>query len=450
MDLTEFDGILGILIAGGMTHQTKVSIADLWSNSPFIPTIFSTVMARTRFKEIMKYLRFDDKREREEKLKVDKIASIREMYELIVERFKSSYHPSACLTIDERISPFKGRVGFKVYMPNKPKKFGIKLWMLCDAENFYVSNFTIYAGKEGGKREVDQGEKVVLNLTQHLNRGHNITTDNFFTSIPLAIKLLRRDNPLTLLGTVRKNRKFIPVHIREHVKEEKEKKKRERRTSGRKSREEEEEHDYPSRFAYTNELQLVSYMYKKDKAIIILSSSSPNTSVSEESKKKPGLILDYNDTKYGVDMLDKMTMDSSFTRATRRWTVNMFYNMLDMICHNALVAYRISKNVKVKKREFLERLVTDLCVPNTSAREPGPKLRKVVKGTISKFVSPSQGSSASSTASTSREDRPGRDERCDLCEGSKRNRNRGTFYCTSCQRKVCRDHQQPIKCINCD
>ena len=80
-------------------------------------------------------------------------------------------------------------------MPNKPNKCGIKLWVCNDAENYFVTNFTIYCGKIGGKRDTNQGENVVLELTKHLKAGYEITTDSFFTSVPLAMKLMQSENP---------------------------------------------------------------------------------------------------------------------------------------------------------------------------------------------------------------------------------------------------------------
>lgn len=85
------------------------------------------------------------------------------------------------MTIDERIRPFKGRVGFKVFVPEKPEKYGIKIWVSSDPTNYFISNFKIYSGMSNGIRDTNKGENVVLDLKPHLNSGHNITTDNFFT-----------------------------------------------------------------------------------------------------------------------------------------------------------------------------------------------------------------------------------------------------------------------------
>ena len=41
-------------------------------------------------------------------------------------QFKSIWIPRREVSIDEGTIPFKGRVSFKVYNPNKPDKYGIK------------------------------------------------------------------------------------------------------------------------------------------------------------------------------------------------------------------------------------------------------------------------------------------------------------------------------------
>jgi len=53
---------------------------------------------------------------------------------------------------------------------------------------------------------------VVLQLTESISgSGRNVTTDNFFTSYQLSKELTKRN--LTLVGTVRGNRKEIPLDM---------------------------------------------------------------------------------------------------------------------------------------------------------------------------------------------------------------------------------------------
>lgn len=375
--------------------------------------------------EFMRYLRFDDKRERDQKLKNDKLAAVREIYELVVEKFKSSYNPSQNLTVDERISPFKGRVGFKVFMPNKPQKYGIKLWMLCDAENYFVSNFKIYSGKVGNLREVNQGENVVMDLTSHLNAGYNITVDNFFTSIPLALKLLGRKNPMTLLGTLRSNRKYIPSTIKSHSKKE----------------------EYSSKFCFSEDCMIVSYIPKKDKSVILLSSSEPNTEVIDDEKRKPEVILEYNKTKFGVDKLDEITKSTTCIRGTRRWTLNVFYNILDMICYNSYVSYNIGRNKKTKRRDFLIELSKILCQTYAAKRITVPAVPTNVKLNIKKFFAPNE-----PIPLTPKREKPKKNEKCDFCMESVdkyKDRKNALDFCSSCCKKVCLVHQQATKCNMC-
>lgn len=66
-----------------------------------------------------------------------------------------------------------------MYIPNKPAKYGIKIFALVDSIHFYTSNLEIYAGKQpDGPFSVDESAAcVVKRLVQHIrNTGRNITT----------------------------------------------------------------------------------------------------------------------------------------------------------------------------------------------------------------------------------------------------------------------------------
>ena len=51
------------------------------------------------------------------------------------------------MSIDEAMVKYKGRVFFGIYMPKKPIKWGIKVWMIAEPKTGYISNFTVYLGK---------------------------------------------------------------------------------------------------------------------------------------------------------------------------------------------------------------------------------------------------------------------------------------------------------------
>jgi len=210
----ELDAFLGILIQMGINHDNKISIKDLWSSNHLITIPFyKKVMPRNRFQQILSALRFDDFTTRNTRKEHDRLAAIREINDIMRNNCIKNYIPSESVTIDERMIAFSGKVNFRVYMKSKPDKYGIKVWVLADSNNYYVKDFQVYLGKQKDKREVNQAERVVLDLSTSLEPGVNITVDNFFTSISLANKLFEKN--LTLLGTLRKNRKGIPKEMTE-------------------------------------------------------------------------------------------------------------------------------------------------------------------------------------------------------------------------------------------
>lgn len=171
------------------------------------------------------------------------------------------FNPGTDVTVDERLVPFRGRCGFKQYIPSKPGKYGLKILVACDAQTSYTWNMQMYTGKPvDGQPEKNQGRRVVLEVTEGL-RGHTITCDNFFTSYGLGQELLRRK--LAMVGTVRKN-KPGDTHA------------------------------------------LVSYCPKKRKNGPLISTLHRDTAVSAMEDKKPQIILDFNRNKGGVDNLDKV------------------------------------------------------------------------------------------------------------------------------------------------
>ena len=55
------------------------------------------------------------------------------------------------------------------YMPKKPVKRGIKVWMTAEALNGYVSAFEVYTSKKGESVEHGLGAKVVKSPTEDLH-----------------------------------------------------------------------------------------------------------------------------------------------------------------------------------------------------------------------------------------------------------------------------------------
>jgi hypothetical protein len=116
----------------------------------------------------------------------DKLFKVRKFLDILQEAFSSEYVLPCQVTIDECMMPFKGRLSFKQYIKNKPKKWGIEGYVLACAKTGYVWRILVYCGKgtiEGQDISTNQAGKVVLYLMEGLeNRGHELYTDNFYMS----------------------------------------------------------------------------------------------------------------------------------------------------------------------------------------------------------------------------------------------------------------------------
>jgi hypothetical protein len=142
----KLEAFIGLLYLRGVMNARNFPIKDMWSNR-YGCDAFRKTMTRDRFmeiKEIKKFLRFDMRNTRSERLQDDKFCLMSFVLSRFVSNSQRSYNPEESLTIDEQLFPTKARCRFTQYMPNKPDKFGIKFWVLADLKAKYCLNVIPY------------------------------------------------------------------------------------------------------------------------------------------------------------------------------------------------------------------------------------------------------------------------------------------------------------------
>ncbi|VDP36123.1 unnamed protein product [Heligmosomoides polygyrus] len=108
------------------------------------------------------------------------------------------------------IVPFRGRLSFKQYIPNKKHKFGVKLFKVC-AKGGYPYKVEVYFGKLNDKAGA-VSETVVMRLMDGLlDSGRRLFCDNWYSSMSLTRKL--SDRRTDFVGTFRKNRRGFPSGV---------------------------------------------------------------------------------------------------------------------------------------------------------------------------------------------------------------------------------------------
>jgi len=140
----------------------------------------------------------------------------------------------------------------------------MKIIMLNDSQTYYMVSAVVYTGKVTPQEGDDVPTYFVRNLILSAgieNTWRNLTMDNWFVSIPL-FKKLKKEYELRAVGTIRKNRRDVPAHLKIHADQG------------------------TSRFVFTKELTLVSFAPKKNKIVLLLSSIhyTPNKFINKKAR----------------------------------------------------------------------------------------------------------------------------------------------------------------------
>ncbi|KAG5865745.1 hypothetical protein JTB14_024140 [Gonioctena quinquepunctata] len=81
-DFDEIRAMFGILYMAGVLESNHTSLADLWNTDSTAPEFFRMVMSKDRFYLLLRALRFDDLRTKVERKKWDKLAPIRQVFDM--------------------------------------------------------------------------------------------------------------------------------------------------------------------------------------------------------------------------------------------------------------------------------------------------------------------------------------------------------------------------------
>ncbi|UYV73243.1 hypothetical protein LAZ67_10002324 [Cordylochernes scorpioides] len=213
-----------------MSLVKKPGMKDYWSTHGFLKNAFcqSINMPRTLFMRILSMLHLNDNSKYIEYGKPghDRLFKIRPVLESLIYSFGNAYTPQQNLTIDEAMCPFRGRVGFRVYIKGKPHKYGIKIFQICEAVSGYAYNLDIYTGKDPEQPE----HNSIPNLVDRLAKRKTMPKTEFSQKLKRGeiIKMRRKHllaikwkdvRDVFMLSTVHEG-KMMPVKPKTPTREE--------------------------------------------------------------------------------------------------------------------------------------------------------------------------------------------------------------------------------------
>ncbi|XP_031639228.1 piggyBac transposable element-derived protein 4-like isoform X2 [Contarinia nasturtii] len=425
VDDIEIHAFIGLLFAAGVDRSSKRNYREFYGITRGMP-LFRATLCLTRFMELLRFLRFDDKDTRSERRKQDKLAPIRDLFDMVVKNLGKMYSPGENVTIDEQLVPFRGRCSFKQYIPSKPDKYGLKIFWLVDAKNWYPLKAIPYLGRErsGAARQTNIAKNIVLNLCQpYYKTNRTVVFDNFFSNYDTQAEL--QTNGLYSVGTVRKNKKFVPPEFKPS---------NEREVGS-------------NLFGFRRTCTLLSHIPRPKKSVIFLSTLHRTDRVEENGKAEINMF--YNEFKGGVDVLDELCHTYTVQRKTNRWPMAYFMNLVNVAGVAAYAMWRTANNklddrVKEERKNFLTRLYIELTYQQI-ARRSTQGLTIGQRQSISDILG---NNTTVVEPSTSRATKKNIRRRCHICPRSVDRKIKQ--MCEVCRKNVCKQHAYSIiKCKKC-
>jgi hypothetical protein len=360
---------LGLIIITGLVQ--KPSMEDYWSTDPVISTpIFSSTMPRDRFLNILTFFHLNDNTNYIPRGQdnFDPLFKVRPIYDVANQRFLSTYTPKQHISIDEGMVPWRGRLSFRQYIPNKPDKFGMKLYILCDSSNGYISLFDCYTGRdydpnpERENHELEEGHsyQVVIGLLRRaslLNKGYMLFLDNYYSS-PILFDNLNNQST-SAVGTVRLNRKQIPSAVKNaNLKK--------------------------GEVVYRQRGNLLALKWKDKRDVSLLSTVHRATftvtnrivHATGESVTVPSPIVLYNKYMGGVDHADQLNKYYTVTRKTIKWWKKLAFHIINLVITNAYIIQKEHARKPLSHYTFRKELARTLTT--AFSQELNPKGRRHV------------------------------------------------------------------------
>ena len=177
---TDIKTYIAVILWMGI-HSNKV-IQDNWSSDLLSETNIGKYISYDRFLLIHRCFHLNDN---EKKDLTDPIYKVRPLFVFLLGNWRRHYKFSKRLTIDECMIKFNGRLSFKQYIMNKPVKWGIKGFLICNSYNGYCYNIKLFYGKKTTplSEKLSKSENIVLDFVNggiHDFSGSIIYIDNYY------------------------------------------------------------------------------------------------------------------------------------------------------------------------------------------------------------------------------------------------------------------------------
>lgn len=373
----DIEKFLGVIIFSSISNCT--SLRDMWHPIRGNNTVVNCMGINT-FDSMRSVLHFNDNTQQEAPTDPnrDRLYKLRP----IIDRINSkslSVPMRETLSIDEQTCATKTKHYLRLYNPNKPHKWGYKLYVLCDDKGF-AHKFEIYSGQQETPlaNEPDLGTtgnlvvRLAREVPRHLN--HTIYCDNYYSSLQLFSYMFTQG--IFMLGTFRRDRlPDCPFEDKSVMS------KRERGSSD----------EWLTVVDDTTPISVVSW---NDNQIVTIGSTLCGTLPLEKIKRYdrktktfmeiscPKIVKIYNKHMGGVDLMDSHIGRHHIRIKSKKWYFRLFYHLIDMVVVNSWILLTSKQEIKkMSQKDFRTELaVTLMTIGMSSTPKRGrPAGREIIE-----------------------------------------------------------------------
>ena len=345
VSLPEMKKFIGLTLCMGIIR--KNTLDSYWSTQLLEKTpYFSTCMARDRYRQLLKYLRFsnpynanaDDRSSRLHDLDAECL------------RLCLQFIPGRDLSLDESLLLHKGRLQFKICILTKRSRFGIKIFLLCDSEGYMIC-WQVYYGREAewtctepGVEHLSKSELIVVYLfskAHMLDKGYVVTLDNWYTSVRLANYLWSRRTAVR--GTIRSNRGIPKALI-------------DKRLNAMQS-------------AYMRNGPVLAVKFSDRKMVYLVSTTDAARNIEKTRRlgagrtvtyQRPLAIEAYNLKMGGVDLTDQLIASTNCVRKSHVWFKKLGFHFVQRLALNSYLRFKKEREPRMPFSQFLKRVIVCL------------------------------------------------------------------------------------------
>jgi hypothetical protein len=338
--------LIGLLVARSLCPM-KMGIEQHWSSSrrSAIPAgTWSQFMGRQRFRDIFRFLHFSDNKD--PMAKKDRAWKIRPVVEVLQRTFMQGMTIGRWVAFDEMVIPSRSsRNTVRMYLKNKPHKYGTKLFAVCCGETNYCARIEVYCGSRQDTRVIDtlSGPEAVLRNLKAIwppskvdkSQKRVVVTDREYTCVSLAVRLYAMG--FCSIGTVTPSRLGFPKELKYPFKSVP------KRLAGQRGL------CRLMRCTKFPDLYACSWIDNKPVYFLACGVSTLKTAITRKEKDGssrevgcPEFVAAYNNYMNGVDAHDQLRLQRySVQRALRakKYYMTLFFGLIDMALVNAYIVH---------------------------------------------------------------------------------------------------------------